>query len=127
MNANNERPHGDTVLITLDCDDGFIREDACIERVSLDEWTVEFNKKQIEDGCFTIAGWVRAKIGDCWRRNYTDPSANYPVVDYFGRVDVDGVICCISPPGTHPGGNEYWTIPFDTIMVPVWRVDDDDE
>lgn len=65
-----------------------------------------------------ITGWEPAWFGDCWVKRHRAPDADELNDD--GTMTIDGIVCSISPPGTHPGGRAWWLTPVEDVFVPTF-------
>ena len=73
---------------------------------STDEMKEHLVENESRLGKFSRLG--HARFGDCWIKN------NYPI------PVIDGIPCDITPPGSHPGGNEFWHEPCWPVLAPVF-------
>lgn len=93
-------------LYTSDFNGDFIQRGADfadkeeIERSYGEEWRVQF--------------WTIGEFADCWVKLYQRPE-----LDDEGRTVIDGILCEVQNPGTHPGGNAWWCTPVAPIYVPI--------
>lgn len=102
-----------TNLYTYDlCDELYASEDAdLIELENHDAAEAYF--AQSLDG-LKITGWVAVDFPDCWIK-----IADKPAVNSDGYAVIDGILCNVQSPGSHPGGNKWWLTPIATVYAPL--------
>ena len=106
------------ILFTTDNENGYISTSANFKQFeSIEEMkkSVCQNPKNLNHGDFYISDVQTDDFGDCWIKFYKKP-------DLFTLRDLDDEAgkVKICKPGSHPGGNEYWTTPIADVYVPVW-------
>ena len=103
---------------TLDtADAAIISENADIQIGDLESVAAEYNANY--DFGVKISGWEKGDFGDCWVKFYRCPD-----MDENGQIQIDGILCDVKCPGTHPGGRAWWCSPVDDVFVPVYEVEE---
>ena len=104
------------MLITFDADD-FIFENADI-KVSCDDGSTETGEYNDSADVIKISGWEVGSFADCWVKFYKEPK-----LDENGKIEIDGILCDVKAPGTHPGGRAWWCTPVEPVFVPIYETE----
>lgn len=109
-------------LYTLDSDLHNIETNAGILLADdMDTLTKDINSQS--EGV-EIVKWVEGSFPDCWVKQPYPPEIED---DANGWTKVDGILCHVQEPGTHPGGKVWRLTPVATVMVPIWECTGNDE
>jgi hypothetical protein len=75
---------------------------------------LEQMRKYCENSDFFVKGYEKLPVGDCWVKWNKEPAP-----DEIERLSAEAGELIVRPPGTHPGGKQWWIEPVETIYKPV--------